>query len=90
MRVGERVLDVGCGEGYFARELAKRGAEVTAIDLSPALVAMARAEEECAPLGNDYRVMSAVRLEGFESGAFDLVTACMAVGTSVTEPDEIG
>src|SRR5271156_1307433 len=29
-----RVLDVGCGTGYFARELARRGAVVTAVDLS--------------------------------------------------------
>ena len=31
--VGElRLLDVGCGNGYFAREMAQRGARVTAIE----------------------------------------------------------
>ena len=30
-----RVLDVGCGNGYFARELARCGARVIGIDVSP-------------------------------------------------------
>ncbi len=36
---GRRVLDAGCGTGAFAVELARRGADVVAIDLSPTLVA---------------------------------------------------
>lgn len=40
---GRRVLDAGCGTGALAVEAARRGAEVTAIDLSPQLVEMARA-----------------------------------------------
>lgn len=35
---GCRVLDAGCGTGAFAVELAKRGADVTAVDVSPTLV----------------------------------------------------
>ncbi len=42
---GQRVLDAGCGTGSFAIELARRGAEVLAIDLSPQLVDVAR--ERC-------------------------------------------
>lgn len=38
---GARVLDAGCGTGQAAIELARRGAEVVAIDLSPTLVALA-------------------------------------------------
>ena len=44
-RPGERVLEVGCGLGADARELAQRvapGGEVVAIDLSQAMVAAAR------------------------------------------------
>lgn len=39
---GKKVLDVGCSEGYYARELAKRGYEVTAIDRSSGLISAAR------------------------------------------------
>lgn len=42
---GARVLDAGCGTGVLAMDLARRGADVLAIDLSPTLVAHAR---ECA------------------------------------------
>jgi magnesium-protoporphyrin O-methyltransferase len=38
---GKRVLDAGCGTGALAVELAKRGAEVVAIDLSPTLIELA-------------------------------------------------
>jgi magnesium-protoporphyrin O-methyltransferase len=39
---GTRILDAGCGTGALALEAARRGAEVLAIDLSPALVSVAR------------------------------------------------
>ena len=39
---GRRVLDAGCGTGAMSFELARRGAEVLAIDLSPRLVDIAR------------------------------------------------
>ena len=38
---GARVLDAGCGTGAMAVELARRGADVVAVDISPALVAIA-------------------------------------------------
>jgi magnesium-protoporphyrin O-methyltransferase len=39
---GARVLDAGCGAGQMAIELAERGAYVTAIDISPSLLDVAR------------------------------------------------
>jgi magnesium-protoporphyrin O-methyltransferase len=39
---GHRILDAGCGTGALATELALRGADVLAIDLSPKLVDLAR------------------------------------------------
>jgi ubiquinone/menaquinone biosynthesis C-methylase UbiE len=38
----ERGLEIGCGKGHFARELARRCRRVTAIDLSPAMLEEAR------------------------------------------------
>ncbi|MGL4234963.1 magnesium protoporphyrin IX methyltransferase [Tabrizicola sp.] len=39
---GARVLDAGCGTGAMAAELATRGASVTAVDISPQLIDIAR------------------------------------------------
>lgn len=38
---GARILDAGCGTGAMAVELAQRGADVVAVDISPALVEIA-------------------------------------------------
>jgi magnesium-protoporphyrin O-methyltransferase len=43
---GARVLDAGCGTGVLAMDLARRGASVVAIDLSPTLVDHARERAE--------------------------------------------
>jgi magnesium-protoporphyrin O-methyltransferase len=39
---GCRVLDAGCGTGALAVEAAKRGADVTAVDISPTLIGIAQ------------------------------------------------
>jgi len=39
---GERILDLGCGTGQLAAEIAARGAHVTGVDRSPEMVAEAR------------------------------------------------
>lgn len=38
-----RVLEIGCGTGYYTKELGKTGASITAIDISPDLLEIARA-----------------------------------------------
>jgi tRNA (mo5U34)-methyltransferase len=35
---GMRILDIGCAEGFFALELAKRGAQVVAVDAAPKMI----------------------------------------------------
>ena len=42
-RSGERILDLGCGDGVLGTELALGGAQITGIDASPAMVVAARA-----------------------------------------------
>jgi ubiquinone/menaquinone biosynthesis C-methylase UbiE len=51
---GMRVLDVACGQGRVARELARRGAQVTGVDISAALLAIAGALETDQPHGISY------------------------------------
>ncbi len=77
---GCNVLDLGCGQGFFSRELARRGARVVGIDLSDAMIASALQHEAQQPLGVEYRVVSASEVDRhWEQGSFDLVTACMAL-----------
>jgi SAM-dependent methyltransferase len=42
-RPGERILDVGCGDGALSLQIVERGAEVVGVDSSPELVEAARA-----------------------------------------------
>src|SRR5215207_2132071 len=44
LRPGERVLDVGCGPGRHAHELARRGIDVHGIDISERFIGLARAD----------------------------------------------
>ncbi|GLH81729.1 magnesium protoporphyrin IX methyltransferase [Bradyrhizobium sp. SSBR45G] len=39
---GARILDAGCGTGSFSIEVARRGAEVVAVDISPTLIEIAQ------------------------------------------------
>jgi len=77
---GLQILDVGCGAGYFAREMAHRGARVTAIDISSRMIEHAKQQEAMTPLGIEYRVADAGEVDRlFASGSFDAATSCVAV-----------
>jgi len=74
------VLDLGCGQGFFCRELAKRGARVVGIDVAEEQIVFARMHEEREPLGIEYHVMGATEVSThWRNGHFDLVSACMAL-----------
>jgi 2-polyprenyl-3-methyl-5-hydroxy-6-metoxy-1,4-benzoquinol methylase len=70
---GTRVLDVGCGVGRWSRRLARRGATVTGIDLSPTMIAQAR-QRAAADGVNDRCRFETQDLRDLDAGdAFDLV-----------------
>ena len=71
---GKRVLDAGCGTGAFAVEAARRGAQVTAIDLSPTLVALAR-ERAPRDLGTGSIEFQVGDMQDAALGRFDHVVA---------------
>lgn len=83
---GQHVVDVGCGGGLLAEAMARRGARVTGIDMSPESLAVARLHLlESAPFQVDYREISAEDLAGQSPGAFDVVT-CMELLEHVPDP----
>ncbi len=70
---GARVLDVGCGVGRWSRRLARRGATVTGIDLSPTMIAQARQRASAEGLGDRCR-FETQDLSALEAGdTFDLL-----------------
>lgn len=71
---GRQVLDVGCGDGAFAFELAKRGAIVTGIDASAAMIDAAKARARQHNVDITFQVAVAEHLP-FPVEQFDLVTA---------------
>jgi 2-polyprenyl-6-hydroxyphenyl methylase/3-demethylubiquinone-9 3-methyltransferase len=85
---GATVLDVGCGGGLLSEALARRGARVTAIDLAPELVKVARLHRLESGVEVDYRLQSVESLAEEMPGAFDAIT-CMEMLEHVPEPGAI-
>ncbi|MGV8941531.1 MAG: bifunctional 2-polyprenyl-6-hydroxyphenol methylase/3-demethylubiquinol 3-O-methyltransferase UbiG [Lysobacter sp.] len=85
---GAQVLDVGCGGGLLSEAMAGEGAQVTAIDLAPELVKVARLHGLETGARVDYRLQSAESLAAEMPGRFDAVT-CMEMLEHVPEPGAI-
>lgn len=85
---GARVLDVGCGGGLLSESMARLGAQVTAIDLAPELVKVARLHSLESGVQVDYRVQSVEDLAAEQPGSFDAVT-CMEMLEHVPDPTAI-
>jgi ubiquinone/menaquinone biosynthesis C-methylase UbiE len=64
----ERILDIGCGDGYNTAAIAKRGAIVTGIDVNEYRLAIARKRHRGLPV--DFRTMNAEAMS-FADASFD-------------------
>jgi 2-polyprenyl-6-hydroxyphenyl methylase/3-demethylubiquinone-9 3-methyltransferase len=82
---GKAVLDVGCGGGLLAEGMAKRGAQVTGIDMADGALAVARLHLLESGLEVAYRKATAEQLAAENSEQFDLV-ACMELLEHVPDP----
>jgi ubiquinone/menaquinone biosynthesis C-methylase UbiE len=76
-----KVLELGCGTGYFTRQLAATGASIIAMDISPQLLAIARGE--CPAANVEFLLGNAYALE-LPNSSFDAV-----VGSSILHHLEI-
>jgi 2-polyprenyl-6-hydroxyphenyl methylase / 3-demethylubiquinone-9 3-methyltransferase len=85
---GAKVLDVGCGGGLLSEALAREGADVTAIDLAPDLVKVAKLHGLESAIKVDYRVQPVENLAAEQPGAFDAIT-CMEMLEHVPDPAAI-
>ena len=71
-----RLLDLGCGEGYVARYLARRGCnQIDGIDMSVEMIRHARMREAADPLGIRYLVGNACDLSLLGTARYELVIA---------------
>jgi len=72
---GWRVLDIGCNAGYYSFELARRGAQVLAIDVDPRYLAQARWAAKQFGFGEDRVRFVQMQIYDLarEAGTYDLV-----------------
>jgi ubiquinone/menaquinone biosynthesis C-methylase UbiE len=76
---GKKVLDLGCGEGFNTRMMARRGAEVTGIDFAEKMLSLAKDSEKRDRLGIKYYICNATKLSIFKNSTFDIVSSFMTI-----------
>jgi len=82
---GKTVLDVGCGGGILAEAMARRGAQVTGIDLEEKALRVAALHLRESLLKVGYEKVSAEDFAAAHAGEFDVVT-CMELLEHVPDP----
>ncbi len=87
---GKKVLDVGCGGGILSESMARRGADVTGIDLGAENLKAATVHASQSGLENTlrYQHIPVEELAKTHAGQFDVVT-CMEMLEHVPDPSSI-
>jgi SAM-dependent methyltransferase len=76
---GDAVLDLGCGTGQISLPLAARGADVLAIDVSPAMAGRLRAEASRRHLASIVVATIPIEKLALQRGSFDLIVSSYAL-----------
>ena len=85
---GKKVVDVGCGGGILAESMARKGANVTGIDLSDKALKVADLHSLESGISVRYEKIAAEELAAREAGQYDVVT-CMEMLEHVPDPSSI-
>jgi len=85
---GKRVLDIGCGGGILSEAMAHHGAQVTAIDMADAPLAVAKLHQLESGLEIDYRKVATETFAAEQPEQFDVVT-CLEMLEHVPSPESI-
>ena len=85
---GASVLDVGCGGGILAEAMARKGGQVTGIDVAPRVLLTAKLHLHESGLDIDYREITVEDQAQESPAAFDLVS-CMEMLEHVPDPASI-
>jgi 2-polyprenyl-3-methyl-5-hydroxy-6-metoxy-1,4-benzoquinol methylase len=81
------VLDIGCGTGSLSVVLARLGHNVTGIDLSPAMIALAQTKAKRVGLQIEFHVMDAA-FPQLSRQQFDVII-CRHLLWALPEPEEV-
>lgn len=85
---GKRVIDIGCGGGILAESMARKGADVTGIDLSDKALKVADLHSLESGAKVRYKLIAAEAMAEEEPGQYDVVT-CMEMLEHVPDPAAI-
>ncbi len=83
---GDKILDLACGQGFFSREFAKLGAQVTGVDAAPELIGLA--EKQNASKDITYKIAAAHELGSLAKKSFDKITIVLAI-QNMHNPHEV-